>query len=361
MKKLIYFIVMLLIFPFASCNISKPEKVKIAKKKRQPNVILMIGDGMGLSEVSSTFYYGNRKPNFSRFKEIGLNNTSSADKKITDSAASGTALATGKKTYNGAIGLDADSLIVPNLVEVLSNLEYNTAIIATSSITHATPASFFAHVKQRKMEYDIAEQLPKTEVDFFAAGGLKYFTNRDDGKDILKSLVENGFALNDTINYHFDISKKYAYILAEDALPSMLDGRGEFLSEYTQHALNYLSMSDKPFFVMIEASQIDWGGHAKNADYLISEMLDFDKTIGTVMDFAEQDANTLVIVLADHETGGFTLATDNGDYGKIKPTFCTGGHSTTLIPVFAFGPGADNFKGIYENTNIFDKIIQITE
>jgi alkaline phosphatase len=139
-------------------------------------------------------------------------------------------------------------------------------------------------------------------------------------------------------------------------MPTMLEGRGDFLPNATKTAIESLSENPKGFFLMVEGSQIDWGGHDNDAAYLIAEQLDFEKTIGVVLDFAKQNGETLVIVTADHETGGFTLATDNGDYSKIKPVFSTTGHSATLIPHFAEGPGRDLFGGIYENTEVFHKI-----
>ncbi|PLX04922.1 MAG: alkaline phosphatase [Marinilabiliales bacterium] len=357
MRKHLIFIALVIVVSFASCNIKKPEK-KLAQKK-SPNIILMIGDGMGLSELSSTFYYGEGESNFLRFDEIGFINTSSADSKITDSAAGATSLASDTKTYNGAIGLDADSISTPTLVEVLSKINYNTALLATSSITHATPAAFYAHVKNRNMQNEIAEQMVNSDIDFFAAGGLKFFQNRQDGKNLMAALSDKGFVVNDTLNQNYNMDKKYAFLLADDGMPAILKGRGDFLPEYTQHAIDYLTASDKPFFMMVEGSQIDWGGHDMNADYLISEMLDFDKTVGVALDFAEKDGNTLLVVLGDHETGGFTLGADNGNYNKIKPVFSTTSHSATLIPVFAYGPGADNFKGIYQNSEIFNKIMMM--
>ena len=114
------------------------------------------------------------------------------------------------------------------------------------------------------------------------------------------------------------------------------------------------------FFIMTEGSQIDWGGHENDSNYIVQEVKDFSKVIGEVLDFAEKDGNTLVVVTADHETGGFTLASDNGNYNKIKGSFSTGGHSATLIPVFAYGPGSESFQGIYENNRIYHKIIQLT-
>jgi alkaline phosphatase len=148
-------------------------------------------------------------------------------------------------------------------------------------------------------------------------------------------------------------------------------GRGDFLPKATELGIQFLNKDadNSNFFIMIEGSQIDWGGHANDADYLISELIDFDDAIGKALDFAEKDGNTLVIVTADHETGGFTLSstlkkTEDGnsysDYSEITGTFSTDGHSATLIPVFAYGPGSEAFSGVYENTEIFHKILEAT-
>ncbi len=145
------------------------------------------------------------------------------------------------------------------------------------------------------------------------------------------------------------------------------EGRGDFLSKATHLGISFLSQNDFGFFIMIEGSQIDWAGHhANNANYLIQEVLDFDRAIGTALDFAEKDGSTLVIVTADHETGGFTLAAKEKkvfgkarqDYNQIKPTFSTTGHSATLVPVLTFGPGALNFSGIYPNNILHEKILE---
>lgn len=358
MKLTAYTLPLLLVISILiSCN-SKTKKKEILNNS--PNVILLIGDGMGLSELSSAYYYGEKISNFSRFHEIGLINTSSASHKITDSAAGVTAFSCGEKTYNGALGMNSDTIVIPNIVEILSAQKYNTAVVATSSVTHATPAGFYAHVKSRSMQNKIAEQLAESEIDFFAGGGTKYFSNREDSLDILQNLADNGFEINSEMNStNFNIDNKYGFILAEGGMPTMLENRGDFLPKYTQLALDYLSQKDESFFLMVEGSQIDWAGHGNNADYLIAEVLDFDKTVGIAMDFADNNKNTLVIVLADHETGGFTLAAKDSNYNIIEPKFATGGHSTTLIPVFAFGPGAENFKGIYQNNEIFHKILSL--
>jgi len=146
-------------------------------------------------------------------------------------------------------------------------------------------------------------------------------------------------------------------------------GRGDFLPNATELGIQFLNKDNSNFFLMVEGSQIDWGGHANDSDYLISELIDFDNAIGKALDFAKRDGNTLVIVTADHETGGFTLAAktktrDNGkeysDYSEVEGRFSTNGHSATLIPVFAYGPGAEEFNGVYQNNEIFHKILKVT-
>ncbi len=334
------------------------------------NVILLVGDGMGLSQVSTSFYYGEETPNFERFPVIGLIKTSSASDKITDSAAGATAFSAGVSTYNGAIGVDTAKQAVPTLVEILSAESMSTGLVATSSITHATPASFFAHVEERGMQDKIAAQLVHAEVDFFAGGGTDFFVRREDKHNYLDSLREAGVTFDTTQidpSTKHTLGQRYGYLLSKDGMPRALDGRGDFLPDATQTALNHLSQNQDGFFLMVEGSQIDWGGHANDAEYVISETLDFDKTLGVALDFAEQDGNTLVIVTADHETGGFTLSSavekdgSGSDYNALSGTFSTGGHSATLVPVFAFGPGAQSFSGIYQNTQIFHKVMQVLQ
>jgi alkaline phosphatase len=327
--------------------------------KNPKNIILLIGDGMGLSQVSTAIYYKNGKPNFERFNTIGLSKTSSASDLITDSAAGATVFSTGVKTYNGAIGVNKDTIPVPTIVEELSKRGLATGIVATSSIQHATPASFYAHVKSRRLYEDITTFAPNSGVNFFAGGGLKFFTKRKDGKDLLAEMKAKGYEVI-TDQLPTTVSEKNELILlADDGMPKMSEGRGDFLPNATKLALEKLSKNEKGFFLMVEGSQIDWGGHNNDADYLIQELLDFDKTLGVALDFAKQNGETLVIVTADHETGGYTLASDGNNYNKIKPSFSTTGHSGTMVPVFAKGPGASNFNGIYESIEIYHKMMAL--
>lgn len=329
------------------------------QKKAPKNIILLIGDGMGLSQVSAAQFYKEGASNFEEFPVIGLIKTSASDKLITDSAAGATAFACGIKTYNGAIGVNADTISMPTILEDLSKRGYSSGVISTSSITHATPASFYAHVDARGKAEKIASYLPKSEVDFFAGGGLQYFNKRKDSINLFEELKNQGFDIDTTGLNPLSPEKKQAYLLAQNGMPKMLDGRGDFLPDATQLALQSLSANEAGFFLMVEGSQIDWGGHANEADYVVTELLDFEKTMGVALDFAKSNDETLIIVTADHETGGYTLASDDNNYNKIKDTFSTDGHSATMVPVFSYGPGSEEFGGIYENTEIYHKIMEL--
>lgn len=353
-----------LVFVTLACTTSDPHNSEATKPG---NIIFLIGDGMGLSAVSTGFYFGDQPSVFKRFQEIGLQQTSSASHKVTDSAASGTALATGTLTYNGAVGVDTAKASLQNIAELLASMGWSTGVVATSTITHATPASFYAHVEQRGMEEEIAAQLIKSEIDFFAGGGRDKFNVRKDSADLLPLAAKKGFIIDTSALATpgtLSADKKYGFLPEAGAMPPMVHGRGDFLPEATVLAISHLNQNLEGFFLMVEGSQIDWAGHANDSEYLLGEMLDFEQVIAAALDFAEKDGNTLVVVTADHETGGFALGPKKPEpgqsaysaYSELDPVFATGSHSATLIPVFAFGPGAEIFKGIYKNTEINHKM-----
>ena len=342
------------------------------KPKTPKNVILLISDGTGLSQISSAYFYKEGEPNYTRFKEIGFIKTSSSKEDVTDSAAGATAFASGIKTYNGAIGVTPDSLDIATLVELVQDKKIKTGVVATSSIQHATPAAFYGHQVSRRFYEALSMDLYNSDIDFFAGGGLKFFNKRKDSVDLMKKMRDKGFYMNTeklATAKELEGHSKAGFLLAEDGMPKMQENRGDFLPNAAELGIDFLN-NENGFFLIVEGSQIDWGGHANEAEYVIQELLDFDKMLGKVLDFAEKDGNTLVVVVSDHETGGFTLSSRTvefetgmkySDYSKIAVTFSTGGHSATMIPVFAYGPGAENFKGIYENNEIFHKIMKVTQ
>ncbi|WP_372919774.1 alkaline phosphatase [Salegentibacter sp.] len=365
MKLFIRFIFLFSLFISFSCDNGKDVNVtNSTEEKEEPalpkNIIFMIGDGMGLTQITAGMIGNNNELNLEEFKHIGLIKTTSTSGLITDSAAGATAFSTGKKTYNGAIGVDADTTSVETILEIAGNGNYATGIIATSSITHATPASFYAHQSSRSMDEAIAMDMLSAPVDFFIGGGKDYFSKREDDLNLLDSLSEKGFRIYDEVDsIAGPYENKIAAFIAAKQPESILKGRKDILPRATNKALDYFSDKGN-FFLQIEGSQIDWAGHGNDSEGIIAEMIDFDQAIGDVLEFAKNDGNTLVIITADHETGGYAIL-GGDDEGNIEGAFSTDYHTGTMVPVFAYGPGAENFIGIYENTAIFDKLLELIE
>jgi alkaline phosphatase len=335
---------------------SKPES------KRPKNIVLMIGDGMGISQITAGMYSNNNWLNLERIRHIGLVKTTSSDDLITDSAAGATAIATGTKTYNGAIGVGPDSLPRPTILEIAEAGGMATGMVATSEIVHATPACFVAHQYNRRMYEEIAADMLKIEIDLFIGGGLDYFLRRRDQRDLVSELRERNYRILNSHTPFEDVrivpGQNLAYFTATDRPDRKAKGR-DYLPEAVAFATDFLhERSKKGFFLMIEGSQIDWGGHANNADYVISEMLDFDAAIGRVLDFADESGETLVIVTADHETGGLGI-NRGSEMGELKTAFTSGGHTGAMVPIFAYGPGAEAFTGIMDNVEIFHRMIAV--
>ncbi|MBU2649583.1 MAG: alkaline phosphatase [Bacteroidetes bacterium] len=356
MKKTLFFVLLIGVF-FAGCQ----QHSQTTQKQEKPakNIILLIGDGMGTSQVFAGITANKGKLNIERFNDIGFSRTQSASDYITDSGAGGTAIAVGVKTYNGAIGVNTDTVPVKSILEYAEDADKATGLVATSTITHATPASFSAHQKSRHMYEEIAGDIVNNDIEVFIGGGLKHFKERKDSVDLTNTLLEKGY----TMVYKQELiptvtEGKLAGLLYEEAPPKFSEGRGDMLPLSSAKAIELLNQDANGFFLMIEGSQIDWGGHANDAQYIVDEMLDFDKAVGIALDFAEKDGNTLVIVTADHETGGMGL--NGGDFttGMVEGGFTTDNHTGVMVPVFAYGPQSDLFRGIYENTALFDKMMQ---
>jgi alkaline phosphatase len=313
----------------------------------------MIGDGMGLSQISSGMYAHDNSTALEQFDYIGLSKTASFDKLITDSAASGTAMATGIKTNNKVLGISPDNINQKSILEICKEKGYKTALIATSSIVHATPASFYAKENSRYNYENIALQLRNDNIDIIVGGGSKYFTTRKDKRNLINEM--SGYEFVKSVDeLEKSISTKIGYFTYFGEPPSILNGRPANLDLITRTILNKLSLNKSPFIIVIEGSQIDWGGHDNDSKMVISEFIDFDSAIKEALEFAKNDGNTLVVVTADHETGGMSL--NGGEINNVNIKFNTKSHTGTMVPVFSFGPSSETFRGIYENTQIFYKL-----
>jgi len=331
------------------------------------NIILMIGDGMGLAQISAgKTYKGNL--NLEKFKVVGLLTTNSCDEYITDSAAGATAMSTGYKTKNVAIGIDCDGERRETVLEYANKIGKATGIVVVCAITHATPAAFVAHVPDRNMQIKIAEQIAKeANADLYLGGGWGWFLpkskggKREDGQDLIDTMRRRGYYFiskpEEFYNFNFDKAGKVIGLFAENH-PPYAPNRKPTLSEMTKKAIEFLSRDKDGFFLMIEGSQIDWAGHANDSEQILKEMADFDEAIGVALEFAQKDGNTLVIVTADHETGGYAIVGGSVEEKKVEGKFVTKNHTGIMVPVFAFGPGAEAFAGFGDNTLIGKKIFE---
>ncbi len=367
MKKILFWAFAMIAFscnPKQSSTVTAPPEIATAddtiKFTPPKNIILMIGDGMGITQITAGMYLNGNKLNLEQFKYIGLHKSYAADDLVTDSAAGATAFSIGQKTYNGAVGVNKKGKPEQTILEEAEQKGLATGIVVTCSMTHATPGSFYGHQKSREMVEEIAADLPKVDIDFFIAGGKKHFDRRKDEKNLIEQLTQKGYVISsyfdqDLKNISIDPTKNFGYFTADGEPLPVSQGR-DYLVPACRTALDYLSKQpEKGFFLMIEGSQIDWGGHANDSKYITSEMIDFDNAIGAVLDFAKQDGETLIIVTADHETGGYAI-NPTSTQDSIVAAFTTDKHTAALIPVFAWGPGEELFSGIYENTSIYDKM-----
>jgi len=366
----------------ASSAYGKPKKPIKPK-----HIVLIIGDGTGLAQWSA--YNAKRTKDinsmdsaavvFTDFPVIGFSLTSSADAFITDSGAAATALATGKKANNYMIGMAADSTKPITISEIAHLQGQSTGIAVTCELTHATPASFFAHQPSRKLmneigadfitgmsphdlaelqerngQTDVGSQFVKGSIDVALGGGRKYFDTN--------ALKNNGYAIGtgcEAMKQLQNQARRVVFYDDQPFPPKAHEGRnkeGMYLADASESVLQTMFLNPKGSFTMIEGSQVDWAGHENDSTYLMAEMEDFDVAIRRVIAMAKANKNTLVIVTADHETGGLSLT--DWDKARNQPAmhFSTGHHTGIPVPVFAYGPGAEMFSGAYQNTAIFTKI-----
>lgn len=324
------------------------------------NIIFMIGDGMGIAQVTATQIAQGYEPlALERANYVGLQKTYSANSRVTDSAAAGSALSTGHKTNNGMIGVTPDSLPKTNLLEYFEQAGKPTGIVVTYPVTNATPAAFVAHVPHRKMEDEIATYYLKNEVDVIFGGGSSRFDQRADSVNLFAALSQKNYTIAKSLSEIAEVKSGNVIMLpSEGSMSSRLDGRDEYLPEATAKALEILTNNadGDGFFLMVESSMIDGYGHQNNIEGIIKETKDFDNAIEVAFDYADKHPGTLVVVTADHSTGGLTIVNGNRRFDLndhlVDYAFTTGGHTGEMVPIFAYGTGAENFTGVFENIDL---------
>ncbi len=336
-----------------------PNPAEAAPSPR--NIIFMIGDGMSNSIVSAARIKKGGVSgllNLDRMPVIGLVRTSSASHLITDSAAAATAMASGFKTYNGAIGVNAEGQKVLSILEAGMSRGLAAGLVATSPITHATPASFGSHVARRSEGTRIAEGLLANKIDILLGGGYGFFipksregSYREDELDLIEEARKIGYTVCRTREEL--TAAPDGKVLGLFARSSMTTEPPEpALAEMTSEALRRLEGRKEGFFLMVEGSQIDYAAHDVDQAKTLDQMLKFDEAIRIALAFAEKDGRTLVVVTADHETGGLVITGGTRDGSKIDTVWAWDNHNGATVPLFAFGPGAGEFGGFKENTDI---------
>jgi alkaline phosphatase len=335
-------------------EIQDPVKIKSFEKVKPKNIILLIGDGTGFNQIALSRMaiagYDSRLY-LDKLPFTGISLTHSADNIVTDSAAAATAWSTGHKTNNKFLSIKPNKEVLQTLPEKLYRKGFLSGLVATSSITHATPAAFYAHVDNRYKEKEIARQLQGSSIDIALGGGKKFF-------DIDQENINYLYNLNDLPKDGPGTSKRVIGLFANDGIrrseasPTQL----AMTSAAIEHLLSRTS-NCSGFFLMSEGSQIDWAGHDNDAKKMIEEFRDFDATIKEVIKFINKNKNTLLIVTADHETGGLQILKKSKNLIKVQ--WGTGSHTAGPVGVFSYGPGAENFEGTMDNTDIHNKILNL--
>ena len=361
------------------------QKAIIPIKNKPKNIILLISDGMSLTQVS-TYRLLKGGPNeriaVDKFPVSGIVLTHSENAIVTDSASSATAFSTGRKTNNGALGLDEDNKILENFTEIIDRYGYVSSLISTSEITHATPAAYASHVDLRWKTDEISLQMMDSNVMTILGGGRHFFLpedlggKRSDGLNLLEQMESSRMVMTEKKELdsfdHSDLGKVVG-LFADEALRDKEKPENHVFEASSSEMLNFaINRSEKfnengckGFFIMLEGSQVDWAGHANDLNYLKREMQDFDEAVELALDYAIQNPDTLVIATADHETGGLLIESSSPtDYTapEVKFSFNTGigygSHTGVPVPVYAYGPGSENFTGTLDNTDIFYAMLE---
>lgn len=339
-------LVILVVFSGAGCSVSAPR-----------NVILFIGDGMGFEQVKAAGMYANGAAGtlcFESFPYSGQVTTYSADKPITDSAAAGTAIATGVKVNNGVISIatPGDSRELVTMLEHFQSKGKMVGLVSTAYITHATPAAFGAHEPSRKKYGNIAADYLNQSKPNILFGGAKYMTVSA-AKAAGYTVVTDRASL---VEMNTDDATHISGQFGNNHLPYEYDGLGALphLSEMTYVAMNVLDNDPDGFFLMVEGGRIDHAGHDSKTARNVPETVEFARAVQEALDWAKGRDDTLIIVTADHETGGMKVLQNKGK-GVLPDVNWTGSgkHTNANVPVYSWGASAEGLDPVMNNTNFF--------
>ena len=345
-------------------------------------VILFIGDGMGEAHRNAARWSDTGQSGalaMDRMPTLGWSQTASADNAVTDSAAAATALATGVKTNNGMIGQDPAGNPLTTILERAQARGMAVALVTNVQMTHATPAAFAAHVPDRDMMTEIASQMLATRADVLLGGGEDEFLpagvtgcypepgERTDGRNLITEAKNAGYTyVCDAASLATLDPASTPKLLGLFADEGMTRPYSPSLEEMTQKAIDILSQDPDGFFLLVEGGQIDWAGHVNDAANVISDTVGFDEAVALGQAYAASADNVLIIVTADHETGGMSVDLASGDQGPFYMpegtafyvSWSTSGHTGVDVPTTAQGPWSDLLAGTHENTYIHEAMRQ---
>ena len=324
------------------------------------NIILMIGDGTGLAQIAAGYFANNEELTYANLKHMGWVTTKSSNRFITDSAASGTAYSLGCKTYNGAVGVDDEKRPQPNIPERISAEGIISGVVSTDDLSGATPAAFFAHQPSRSMGDEIWAEMAGSRLSYFAAGSKESFEKRPESTR--KAITKAFTVVNSLDDPAIKDAAKVGVLPPHKETGYIVDGRTDFLPRATRQAIDFLhsrTRGDKGFFLMVEGARIDKACHGNDFPSAVKELLDFDLAIAEAVKFADENGETLVVISADHETGGLVVWNGTPAEGKVEGVFITGGHTATPVPIFAYGPHAQDFMGVQVNEQVAQKILRL--
>ncbi|SDJ19976.1 alkaline phosphatase [Alteribacillus bidgolensis] len=344
----------------------KPEWAGPPQQEEVENIIYMIPDGFNADYATNYRWYKGEDAVWDEHLK-GMFKTKSSDSRVTDSAAAGTAMATGEKTNNGTVGLDAEGNEVESILEASEDEGKSSGLVATSTITHATPAVFSSHVESRDNQTEIAKQMLDNDVDVMLGGGKDFFLPESEGgkqekKNLIQQAEEAGYQsvetheeLLEADDVNVEEGEKLLGLFADGPLSPELERdqtEEPSLSEMTTSAINTLDQDEDGFFLMVEGSQIDWAGHANDPAWAMTDTKAFEKAVEEAIEFAEEDGNTLVVVAGDHETGGMTVGA-NGEYDvqadQLKGVEATGDYMAEQLD-----EERTNVKEVVENYTSFE-------
>lgn len=333
------------------------QSLSISGEGEVRNVILLIGDGMGLGQLTAAeIVNGNDSLAILSLPYMSMVTTYSASNYVTDSAASATALATGYKTNNLAISMSPEGENLITVVEVAETLGMSTGVVTNTRVTHATPACFMAHISNRDMEYEIAGQILETEVDVILGGGSSYFTSLN--------TIGAGYTIVETSEELMNLESGKILGLFTTSYMSYESERDPdiepSLAEMTEKSIELLSSDPDGFFLMIEGGLIDHASHNNDFEGTMSEVYAFDLAVKEALMFAARRNDTLVIVTADHETGGL-LITGGYSSSSIRYEWIGTDHTGSMVPVLAYGPRAEAVLGFSDNTDVGSFLLSVFE